>query len=287
MSKSTSVSILSTSTQEGWDLVARKAQALSESSIIPETYRNNPQNVLVAMEMAERTNIPVLAVMQNLFVIQGKPSWSAQFLIASVNRSGRFSPLRFHFEGTEGKDDWGCRAAAMDLSDGEELVGTLVNMKMAKAEGWSTKSGSKWLTMPDQMLRYRAAAFWARVYSPELAVGLHTVEENEDIGPSANDRVKQVASALDGDDDNDDIPEVVVTEVVVTEVVADSPPKKQEEHGKPLTKGQTDRLRGLMDSCDLDFEEAQHYEQLVTDKNGPAVRQAIVELQKRSLELEL
>ena len=268
MGNGTAVAILSTSTQEGWDLVARKAQALSESSIIPSDYRGNPQNVLVAMEMAERTNIPVLAVMQNLFVIQGKPSWSAQFLIASVNRSGRFSPLRFRFEGTEGKDDWGCRAAAVDLNDGEELVGSLITMKMAEDEGWSTKSGSKWKTMPDQMLRYRAAAFWARVYSPELAVGLHTVEENEDIGPSNPERVKELAAALDGED---------LEEAVAEEVV------EEEDDGKPPTREQINKLRGLMDKNHVEFEEAERYEQMISDEDGPGVRTAIKDLQKKAI----
>ena len=189
--------ILSTDTSEGWDLVARKAESLAKSSVIPREYQNNPSNVLVAMEMADRMEVSVLAVMQNLHVINGRPSWSAQFLIAAVNRSGRFSPLRFRFEGTEGEDSWGCRAVAVDLGDSEELIGTLVTIRMAKAEGWATKSGSKWKTMPEQMLRYRAAAFWARTQCPELAVGLRTAEEAEDMGPSMADQKAALAEQLD------------------------------------------------------------------------------------------
>ena len=52
---------------------------------------------------------------------------------------------------------------------------------MAKKEGWFNKSGSKWQTMPEQMLRYRAAAFWQRVYCPEISMGFMTTEEAEDI----------------------------------------------------------------------------------------------------------
>ena len=54
-------------------------------------------------------------------------------------------------------------------------------MGMAKAEGWTTKNGSKWKSMPSQMLRYRAAAFWQRVYCPEISMGLLTKEEVDDI----------------------------------------------------------------------------------------------------------
>ena len=52
---------------------------------------------------------------------------------------------------------------------------------MAEKEGWAGKAGSKWKSMPSQMLRYRAAAFWQRVYCPEISMGLMTVEEAEDI----------------------------------------------------------------------------------------------------------
>ena len=52
---------------------------------------------------------------------------------------------------------------------------------MAKKEGWYSKSGSKWQTMPELMLAYRASAFFARVHVPEALMGISTAEENEDI----------------------------------------------------------------------------------------------------------
>ena len=96
------------------------AKALSSSSLVPEAYRNNLPNVLIAMELAGRIGVSVFAAMQNLDIIHGRPSWRATFLIATVNASGRFSPLRFRFQGTEGKDDWGCRCYAVDRETKEE-----------------------------------------------------------------------------------------------------------------------------------------------------------------------
>lgn len=52
---------------------------------------------------------------------------------------------------------------------------------MINAEGWASKNGSKWKTMPDQMFIYRAAAFWQRAYAPELGMGLITTEELGDV----------------------------------------------------------------------------------------------------------
>lgn len=160
-----------------FEAAQRMAKALSVSTLVPKEYQNNIPNVLIAMELANRIGASVFQVMQNLDVIHGRPSWRAQFLIATVNASGRFTPLRFRYVGKEGSSEWGCRAFAKDRETGEECVGALITLGMAKEEGWSTKSGSKWKTMPEQMLMYRAAAFWARVYAPELSLGMQTREE--------------------------------------------------------------------------------------------------------------
>lgn len=174
----------------------RMAKALSSSSLVPQAYRNNLGDCLIAIELANRTGASVLMVMQNLDIIHGRPSWRSTFLIATVNAGGRFSPLRFRFQGTEGTDDWGCRAVARDKADGEECVGPLVTIATAKAEGWYAKSGSKWKTIPELMLSYRAAAWWTRLYAPEVSLGMLTTEEAEYLPPEPATRAKDVSAAL-------------------------------------------------------------------------------------------
>lgn len=166
--------------REAFATAQRVAQALASSSIVPKEYQGDVANVMVAMEYAHRIGASVLSVMQNLDVIHGRPALRATFLIATVNASGRFTPIRFRWEGTEGKDDWGCRAVATDRESGEECIGPLVNIALAKGEGWVQKSGSKWKTLPELMLMYRSAAFWARVYAPEISLGMHTTDEMEE-----------------------------------------------------------------------------------------------------------
>lgn len=168
-------------TASGFELAQRVATGLSKSSLVPKEYQNNLPNCLVALNMANRIGADPLMVMQNLYVVHGRPGWSSQFLIATFNQCGRFSAMRFQFSGTRGKDDWGCRAWAIEKDTGERLEGSEITIALAKAEGWYTKNGSKWKTMPEQMLMYRAAAFFVRAYAPELAMGLQTREENEDI----------------------------------------------------------------------------------------------------------
>lgn len=161
----------------------RIGKALASSDLVPKDYQGQKglANVLVAMEIANRMNLSPLQVMQNLHIIHGRPSWSSQFIIAMINGCGRYSPLDYKLSG-EG-DNLSCFAYATELATGKELRGPTVSMAMAKREGWATKTGSKWQTMPDLMIRYRAAAFWGRLYVPEFLVGMKTQEEVIDIEP--------------------------------------------------------------------------------------------------------
>ena len=166
-------------TSEAFEQGQRVAKMLSTTTMVPKDYQGNVGNCLVALEMANRMDVSPLMVMQNLHIIHGRPSWSATYLIACINTSGKFSPLRFTITG-EG-DDRQCVAVAKDLASGEILEGPAASISMAKKEGWYGKTGSKWQTMPDLMLRYRSAAFFSRLYAPEMAMGLMTSDEVQDV----------------------------------------------------------------------------------------------------------
>jgi hypothetical protein len=167
------------SSTNGFELAQRMAKALVTSDLVPEQFRGPDKigNALIALELAQRIGASPMAVMQNIHIIHGRPSWSASFIIAALNSCGRFSPLRFRAEGSgENKT---CVAWAYDSATKEVLEGPEVSIAMAKAEGWMAKAGSKWKTMPDLMLRYRAAAFFGRLYAPDVLSGMHTSEEAE------------------------------------------------------------------------------------------------------------
>ena len=134
---------------------------------------------VVALDMAMRMKANPLAVMQNIYVVHGRPAWTAQFLLATLNNSGRFSTIRYKFQGTQGNDDWGCRAVAKELTTGEIVEGPLITIGLAKHEGWF-KNSSKWQSMPDLMLRYRAVSWFVRAHAPEIAMGLKTEDELRD-----------------------------------------------------------------------------------------------------------
>jgi hypothetical protein len=185
------------SSENAFVSVQRMAKALASSTLVPDVYRGeaNLGNCIIALELSQRIGASVMAVMQSMVPIHGKPTWSASFLIATVNSCGRFSPMRFRWVGKEGTDEWGCRAFAVERESNLELVGALVTIAMAKVEGWYGKSGSKWKTMPEQMLQYRAGAFWCRTYAPEIALGMHTSEEVQDT-PVAQQVVQSVTATV-------------------------------------------------------------------------------------------
>lgn len=162
-----------------FDHAQRVAIMLSKSSLIPKEYQGNVQNVMIAMELANRIGASPLQVMQNLYIIHGKPSWSSTFIISAVNSNGKFEGLEYETSG-EG-ESMACYCWAYRKGTKEKVVGPPVTMKMAKAEGWVDKNGSKWKTMPELMIRYRAATFFGRLYAPEVLMGMQTADEVLDI----------------------------------------------------------------------------------------------------------
>ncbi|WP_321951030.1 hypothetical protein [Burkholderia cenocepacia] len=208
---------------QSFELMQRAANLLASSTLVPAAYRKviekldkygnvkesreNPNalaNAVVALNMAQRMGADPLMVMQNLYIVEGRPSWSSQWIIAAVNGCGRFSPLRFDIKvlGAKNVDyietfwdnnqrqkrtisvpitDKVCVAWAIEKETGERIESPAVSIEMAVKEGWYTKNGSKWQTMDEVMLRYRTASFFGKLYAPELLMGLTTVEEAADI----------------------------------------------------------------------------------------------------------
>lgn len=195
--------------QRQFETYQRIAVPLAESDFVPSAYKGKIGNCVIAVEMAARLGVLPLTVMQNLCVVNGTPTWKAKFLIGCVNSCGRYTTLdyRISIDGTVGNvkyktwekgrdgknhevlkpferpqlDNLVCVAYATEKATGKELTSTPVSIRMAIEEGWYMKSGSKWPTMPEQMLRYRAASFWVSAYAPEMAMGLRTEEEQRDI----------------------------------------------------------------------------------------------------------
>ena len=177
--------------QKSWTF-EEKVDYLSKSTVIPDIYKGNKGNCGIALELAQRIGVSPLMVMQNMHIIHGKPSWSSTFIIAMLNSCGRFSPLRFEY-----KEKEYCMAVATDLATGELLEGPKITPQMVKGEKWDDPKSSKWKTMPQLMMRYRAAAFFGRLYAPDLLMGMHSEYEIQDAEVSNVNHVQALLTPTD------------------------------------------------------------------------------------------
>lgn len=169
----------------------RMARLLAASDCVPEQYQKNPANCVIALDIANRMGLSPLSVMQNLFVVRGKPSWSGQACRALIRNEGTYTDDELVYVGEPDTDSWGCYLTAVNIKTGKTVKGATVTIGMAKKEGWYQKAGSKWQTMPELMLAYRAASFFAKAHCPAAMMGFQTYEEIKDIERA--DRAKKTA----------------------------------------------------------------------------------------------
>ena len=217
-----------------FELIQRQAKMLSSSTLVPKDFLGNVANCAIAINVAKRTRLDPLMVCQNLAIIHGRPSWSATALIGMINSCGRYSPLRFVFDNED--EPTSCYAVATDKESGQDLKGEKITLTMAKAEGWSTKNGSKWLTMPGQMLRYRAASFWSRAYASDLSLGFYTQDEVKDFAePARNVTPISPIKAIEKPIEKEIEPEPVI-EAEIVEPCAESVTVADKEKVKPERK---------------------------------------------------
>lgn len=158
----------------------------ASSTLVPQAYQGKPMDCTIAVDMANRMGVSPMMVMQNLYVVKGKPSWSGQACMSLINGSGKFNHIHHVYTGERNTDTRGCYVEAVRIEDGETVRGVEVTMEMAKAEGWT--SNKKWQSMPELMLAYRASAYFARVHIPNALMGVSVEGEAEDITKS--DRIE-------------------------------------------------------------------------------------------------
>lgn len=164
---------------------------LAQSDLVPSTYKGNPTNCAIALDIANRMGVSPMFVMQNLYVVKGIPSWSGQACMSIIRACGRYENVKPVYVGEVGKDNRGCYIEATDAKSGEKVRGTEINMAMVHGEGWD--SNKKWKTMPEQMLVYRAATFFARAYCPNELMGFKVEGEADDIKPDVTKAVDVLA----------------------------------------------------------------------------------------------
>lgn len=160
---------------EAFNHIWRVAKAFSASKMVPTHFQNRPEDCMVALMMAQQLEVNPLLALQNLQVVNGRAGFSASFAIGLANQRGPFAgPITWTSKGSG--DDLEVTAHAIVKLTGEQ-VSVSTSIALAKAEGWVNRAGSKYRSMPEQMLRYRAATWLIRLHCPEVLLGLHTDDE--------------------------------------------------------------------------------------------------------------
>lgn len=179
-----------------FEAVQRMAGLLAASDMVPTQYQKSVANCVLALEVAMQTRCSPFFVMQNLNIIQGRPSWGSQIIAAMLSTCGRFRG-GLHYEMDNPDNPTTCRIWTIDAATGERLNGPTVSLKMAREEGWTERRGSKWKTMPEVMLGHRAVAFFARRFAPDLLLGMRTDDEIRDMGADEPPAAASKARAID------------------------------------------------------------------------------------------
>lgn len=173
-----------------FEQVQRASKVFAESTFVPDSFKRQLGNCVIALDMALKMNCHPLMLMQSMYIVHGRPGFEGKFIIALLNNSGRYNdPLEYEWKGERGKPSWGCRAFAVRKSTGKTVTGPWVDWEMVLAEQWNKdkpyRDGkgvqrSKWNTMPELMFIYRASSFFGKTNDPDLLMGMQTIDELED-----------------------------------------------------------------------------------------------------------
>lgn len=171
--------------EQGW----RAAKAFASSDMVPAHFRGRPENCFLAFHMAANLDVDPFMLMQNLYLVHGKPGLEGKLVIALINQRGPY-PDGVQFEINGRGDDLSVTAVGVRRNGRKDTA--TVGVAMAKQMGWWSKKDSLWPKMPEQFCCYRSATFLARRHCPEVLMGLQTREELVDAyGPETVVVVKE------------------------------------------------------------------------------------------------
>ncbi len=145
---------------------------LAKSTIVPKDFANNPGNILVAIQWGMELGLQPMQAMQNIAVINGRPSLWGDAVIALV----RASPLCEYVKETDDGETATCRVKRR----GEDEHVATFSMADAKTAGLVGKQGP-WSQYPKRMRQMRARGFALRDMFADVLRGMPVAEELQDM----------------------------------------------------------------------------------------------------------
>jgi hypothetical protein len=138
------------------------AKFLAKSGLLPQSYREHPENILFAAEYAELLGLHPMAAITGVHVIDGRPSISAGLISALVRRAGH----RIRVQG----DGESARCEIVRSDDPGFTYSAEWNMARAKTAGLLSRTN--WQHYPAAMLKARAVSECARDACQEVLLGI-------------------------------------------------------------------------------------------------------------------
>lgn len=150
------------------------ATMLSNSALVPACYKNRPADTLVAMMMGSEVGLNPIQALQNIAVINGRPSIYGDALAALVQNHPAFGGIEESF------DDKTMTATCTVWRKGGTHHTQTFSQGDAQTAGLWGKAGP-WKQYPKRMLQMRARGFALRSQFADALAGLITREEAEDL----------------------------------------------------------------------------------------------------------
>lgn len=160
------------------------AEELASSSLVPKAYTGKPLDVLVAMQWGAEIGLAPMQALQNIAVINGKPSVYGDAAMALVQASPHCEDIEEYFENENTPNPV---AVCVAKRRGRKPVVAKFSVEDAKRAGLWGKQGP-WTQYPKRMLQMRARGFALRDAFPDALKGLITVEEAQDFPDEAKPR---------------------------------------------------------------------------------------------------
>lgn len=223
---------------------------LAQSEIIPQKFRGKAPSIYSVLEATRNLKgVSVTQAMSHMHDIKGNIGMDAQLMNALLTNSGLIKGVVDYEETIDGESTFNGQkmanhvcVAAVHCFDGKIRKSTPVDYRMAIAEGWWGKSGSKWQTMPKNMLRKRAVSFLVRDYFPGITMGIPIIDELQDstipemnTGPTLKNNLTPDIQV------NDEIDKMQKPEIIA---------ELKNEFGYPANQStEIDLLRGILRDC--------------------------------------
>lgn len=172
----------------------RFATAVANSGLAPKGIEK-PEAIVVAIQMGLEIGLSPMASLQNIAVINGRPSLWGDAMLAVCRSSGVFDESAFE-ETVDGEgQNRKATCTVRRLPNGKPYVSTF-SMADAKQAGLQGKAGP-WTQYPDRMLKMRARGYALRDTFGDFLRGMYTAEEVRD-GFDDRENVRQVESNVTG-----------------------------------------------------------------------------------------